>query len=73
MLQLNPANALVVGGRIKEWEEVAKRQREKMAKIKGMGVDATVKALIWNPDGVEEGELISFIVEMADCYFYLLI
>ncbi|KAL7479752.1 hypothetical protein ACHAW6_005475 [Cyclotella cf. meneghiniana] len=54
MLQLNPANALVVGGRIKEWEEVAKRQREKMAKIKGMGVDATVKALIWNPDGVEE-------------------
>eukprot|EP00804_Cyclotella_cryptica_P030805 CCRYP_015074-RA/>CCRYP_015074-RA protein AED:0.03 eAED:0.03 QI:200/1/1/1/0.25/0.2/5/2491/609 len=54
ILQLNPSNALVVGGRIREWEEVAKVQREKMAKIKGMGVDATVKALIWNPEGVEE-------------------
>ena len=76
MLQLNPANALVVGGRITEWEELAKRQREKMAKLKGMGVDATVKALIWNPEGVEEGALlfeILFVVEMAHCYFFSLI
>jgi hypothetical protein len=58
MIQINPSNCIVVGGRIEEWEEIARKSREKEGKLRGMGVDATVKALIWCPEADDEdGEL----------------
>lgn len=55
ILQLSPRNTLVLGGRIEEWETVAREKREKARKLRGCGVDATVKALIWCPEGGEGG------------------
>eukprot|EP00956_Cyclotella_meneghiniana_P004056 scaffold4911_cov47-Cyclotella_meneghiniana.AAC.14 len=51
ILQLNPQNTLVLGGKIDHWETVAEEKREKCRKVRGCGVDATVKALIWCPEG----------------------
>ena len=51
ILQLNPQNTIVLGGKIDHWETVAEEKREKCRKVRGCGVDATVKALIWCPEG----------------------
>ncbi|KAL7532760.1 hypothetical protein ACHAXR_004831 [Thalassiosira sp. AJA248-18] len=61
LLQLNDDNCTVVGGGIESWKEVWTKARERAQREKGLGVDPTIKALIWNPlmgdeEEVDEGE-----------------
>jgi len=61
LLQLNDENCAVMGGEIEGWKEVWKKAKEKAQREKGLGVDPTIKALIWNPlmgdeEEADEGE-----------------
>jgi hypothetical protein len=61
MLQLNDENAFVIGGQVPSWREIWTKAREKALREGGVGVDPTIKALIWNPlmgneEEVDEGE-----------------
>ena len=61
MLQLNDENAFVIGGQVPFWREIWTKAREKALREGGVGVDPTIKALIWNPlmgneEEVDEGE-----------------
>lgn len=57
ILQLNDANAIVLGGSVAEWTNVAEKVKERVRRERGVGVDPTLRALIWNPlMGDEEGE-----------------
>jgi hypothetical protein len=64
ILQLNCKNCLVLGGRISSWEVLANEKREKLKRMKGMGVDATVRALVWSNDENLDGE-----IECCCCVF----
>lgn len=55
ILQLHSGNTLILGGKIQKWQILAEEKREKQKKLRGMGVDATVKALIWCPDAEGDG------------------
>jgi hypothetical protein len=63
ILQLDGGNTLVLGGCVDEWVALAKEKKEREKRLKGMGVDATVKALIWCPEGEGDGESI----DCVDC------
>lgn len=61
MLQLNDENAFVIGGQVPSWREIWTKAREKALREGGVGVDPTIKALIWNPlmgneEEVDEGD-----------------
>lgn len=61
LLQLCDKNAFVVGGQVPSWKDIWIKAREKAQRERGMGVDPTIKALIWNPltgdeEDVDEGE-----------------
>jgi len=56
MLELNDGNCLVAGGQIDSWKSVRSKAKEKAQRERGLGVDPTIKALIWNPVlGDEDG------------------
>jgi hypothetical protein len=49
LLQLSDENAFVIGGQVPSWRDIWTKAREKAQREKGLGVDPTIKALIWNP------------------------
>ena len=60
LVELNDGNCAVIGGEIESWREVWKEAKERVQRGKGLGIDPTVKALVWNPlMGDEEGMLLS--------------
>eukprot|EP00986_Skeletonema_menzelii_P003817 scaffold1249_cov127-Skeletonema_menzelii.AAC.4 len=61
LLQLSDENSFVIGGQVPSWRDIWTTAREKAQREKGLGVDPTIKALIWNPlmgdeEEVDEGE-----------------
>lgn len=59
LVELNDGNCAVIGGEIESWREVWKKAKERVQREKGLGIDPTVKALVWNPlMGDEEGTLL---------------
>ena len=59
VLMLHEGNALVLGGSVKELVDIQAKALEEAKREAGVGVDPTVRALIWNPDtGEEEGTLV---------------
>eukprot|EP00559_Dactyliosolen_fragilissimus_P002570 CAMPEP_0184867188 /NCGR_PEP_ID=MMETSP0580-20130426/25337_1 /TAXON_ID=1118495 /ORGANISM="Dactyliosolen fragilissimus" /LENGTH=710 /DNA_ID=CAMNT_0027367289 /DNA_START=94 /DNA_END=2223 /DNA_ORIENTATION=- len=57
ILMLHEGNATILGGCIPSYLRVQKKAREAAARLAGVGVDPTVKALIWNPHtGMEQDE-----------------
>jgi hypothetical protein len=58
VLMLHEGNSLVMGGNVKELAETQAKALEEAKKQAGVGVDPTIRALIWNPDtGEEQGTL----------------
>jgi hypothetical protein len=56
MLELNDGNCIVAGGEIESWKSIRSKAKEKAQRERGLGVDPTIKALIWNPIvGDEDG------------------
>ncbi len=56
ILELNDGNCLVAGGEIDSWKLIRSKAKEKAQRERGLGVDPTIKALIWNPMmGDEDG------------------
>lgn len=61
LVQLNDANCVVIGGEIERWKELSMKTKERAQRERGLGVDPTIKALVWNPImGDEEGMLFLF-------------
>jgi hypothetical protein len=57
ILMLNPGNTTVLGGCIPELIPIQKKAMNMAAKLAGIGIDPTFRALVWNPDsGMEEDE-----------------
>jgi RecQ mediated genome instability protein len=62
VLMLNEGNTTVLGGSVQSMVDVQIKARAQAQRLAGVGVDPTVKALIWNPDtgiddeGADEGE-----------------
>jgi len=57
MLLLNEGNTTILGGLVEGLIPVQKKAREAARRLAGVGVDPTIKALIWNPiTGSEEEE-----------------
>ena len=61
LLQLCDENTFVIGGQVPSWRDIWTKAREKAQREKGLGVDPTIKALIWNPlmgdeEEADEGE-----------------
>lgn len=54
VIMLNPGNTIVLGGCVESLMEMQTKALEQAQKLAGVGVDPTVKALIWNPVGAEE-------------------
>lgn len=58
LIQLNDANCVVIGGEIESWKVLSMKAKERAHRERGLGVDPTIKALVWNPImGDEEGML----------------
>ena len=60
ILMLHPGNTIVLGGCIPSLIPIQKKAMELAAKEAGVGIDATFRALVWNPeagiDETDEGE-----------------
>lgn len=56
MIVLTPHNCLVLGGKIEPWVKFAEEKKERERRMKGCGVDATVRALIWVNEDNLDGE-----------------
>jgi hypothetical protein len=60
ILMLHPGNTFVLGGCIPSLIPIQKKAMELAAKEAGVGIDATFRALVWNPeagiDETDEGE-----------------
>lgn len=50
----NPGNTQVLGGSVASLMEIQRKALEQAKKAAGVGVDPTVKALIWNPVGADQ-------------------
>lgn len=50
----SPSNTTVLGGCVASLMEMQKKALEQAQRLAGVGVDPTVKALIWNPIGADE-------------------
>lgn len=58
-MMLHEGNALYLGGEVPRLIEKQKRAVEQVKKLAGVGVDPTIRALIWNPEtGDEQGMLL---------------
>jgi hypothetical protein len=56
ILFLNPNNTIVLGGYIPDLIPIQKKAMERAAKVAGVGIDPTFKALVWNPEHELEDE-----------------
>ena len=57
ILMLNPGNTTVLGGCIPALIPIQKKAMDMAAKLAGIGIDPTFRALVWNPDsGMEEDQ-----------------
>ena len=57
VLMLDSSNTAVVGGFIPSLIQVQKKAISCAAKVAGVGIDPTYRALVWNPDtGMEDGK-----------------
>ena len=66
MLELNDGNCVVAGGEIESWKSIRSKAKEKAQRERGLGVDPTIKALVWNPIvGDEDG--MHFILNEYHC------
>lgn len=54
IIMCHPGNAQVMGGCVSSLIEIQRKALEQAKKLAGVGVDPTVKALIWNPVGADE-------------------
>ena len=54
IIMLHPGNATVLGGCVASLLEMQRKALEQAQRLAGVGVDPTVRALIWNPEGAEE-------------------
>jgi hypothetical protein len=63
ILELNDGNCLVAGGEIDSWKLIRSKAKEKAQRERGLGVDPTIKALIWNPIMGDEDGMYSFMNE----------
>jgi len=54
IVMCHPGNAHVLGGCVTALMDIQRKALEQAKKLAGVGVDPTVKALIWNPVGAEE-------------------
>jgi RecQ mediated genome instability protein len=64
MIQLNPTNAMAIGGRVDELVTIQRKALEQSRRLFGAGIDPTIKALCWNSNDaphadIDEGELSS--------------
>ncbi|KAL3810459.1 hypothetical protein ACHAXA_008821 [Cyclostephanos tholiformis] len=57
LVELNGGNCAVMGGEVDSWREVWKKAKERVQREQGLGIDPTVKALVWNPLSGNEEEL----------------
>ena len=56
ILMLGPSNTIILGGCIPSLIPIQKKAIACAARLAGVGIDATYRALVWNPDtGMEEG------------------
>jgi hypothetical protein len=59
IMMLNEGNTLVLGGEVPHLIEIQAKAVEQARKLAGVGVDPTVRALIWNPEtGNEQGTFV---------------
>ena len=59
VLMLNPSNTTVLGGCIPSLLPIQQKALSCAAKMAGVGIDPTYRALVWNPDtGVDDGKWI---------------
>lgn len=59
ILLLHPNNIIVLGGYIPDLIPIQKKAIECAAKLAGVGIDPTFRALVWNPDsGIDDGKYI---------------
>jgi len=56
VLLLHEGNALVLGGEVQELVELQTKALEEAKRRAGIGVDPTIKALVWNPEEMGEDE-----------------
>jgi hypothetical protein len=69
VIMLHSGNATVLGGNVASLVETQKKALQQAKKVAGIGVDPTVRALIWNPlTGMEEGKENDDVV-LAYCFF----
>lgn len=54
ILMCHPASAVVLGGVVEELAELQAKALQQAKRVAGVGVDPTIRALIWNPDAGEE-------------------
>jgi RecQ-mediated genome instability protein 1 len=54
IIMCSPSNTNVLGGSVVSLMEMQQKTLEQAQRLAGVGVDPTVKALIWNPIGAEE-------------------
>jgi RecQ-mediated genome instability protein 1 len=54
IIMCSPSNTAVLGGSVASLMEMQQKALEQAQRLAGVGVDPTVKALIWNPIGAEE-------------------
>lgn len=67
----SPSNTIVLGGCVASLMEMQKKALEQAQRLAGVGVDPTVKALIWNPIGAdEEGGTTKKDYSVRDVYVY---
>lgn len=50
LLLLSPPHATVLGGQVQELVEIQRKALEQAKRVAGVGIDPTVRALIWNPE-----------------------
>ena len=57
VLLLDPANTTVLGGCVPALQQVQQRSIQQAQRLAGIGMDPTVRALVWNPHtGAEQGK-----------------
>ena len=56
ILMCNNDHVQVLGGSVVSLVEIQRKAMEQAKKVAGVGIDPTIKALIWHPEGANDGE-----------------
>ncbi len=56
ILMCNNDHVQVLGGSVVSLVEIQQKAMEQAKKVAGVGIDPTIKALIWHPEGANDGE-----------------